>query len=197
MQKNGMLLIALMVISIGFLSGCTESSNDSNEIDYSGFDYGNVEFELYADYTGSGSIGWGGIDVRFDFMFPSQYFDYGTMDGCEIKELNYVVYGNGHYVGGEKITELDGGGNTLTSQAFGSFRGRIEVFDYNTSTYPNTKVWLIYIHPELKSAMENETTIKWTASGEMSFYTPEDAEYGTRDLIKVPFEDLTYYQTEF
>ena len=33
MRKIGMLLVALMLISLAFLSGCTESSNENNEAD--------------------------------------------------------------------------------------------------------------------------------------------------------------------
>ena len=120
-----MLLIAVIVISMGLLSGCTELSNDSNGIDYSSFDYSKVEYDFSAHHIPSGSAGWGGIDVWLEFMFPSEYFGYGTMEGCKIKELNYVLYGNGHYVGGEQIAELFGGDNTLSSQAFGYFIGRI------------------------------------------------------------------------
>ena len=193
MHKNGILLISIIVISIGLVSGCTESSNDSNKADYNNFDYSKVEFEFRAEYIGSGSVGWGGIDISFYFTFPSQYFGFGTMEGCKIEELDYVLYGNNHYVSGQTLTELDRSNtNKLGVQGIGTMNGRIEVFEYDTSVYPNEKIWLINLNSELKNAMESETTIKWTASGEMSFRTPDNSQ-----LITFQFGDLIHYQTNF
>lgn len=184
MKKLIILLIALLIISTCLLSGCTDSSYDN--IDYHSFDYSKVEYDFTVSYNR------GNIDFYLEFIFPYQHFGQGTMEGCEIRELNYVLYGNGHYVGGQKLTELVDGDNVLTWQGFGLFNGWFDVYELNSSYHKDKKDWLIYIHPELKSAMENETMIKWTITGEFSFYTPDGSE-----LIKVPFEDLTCYQSEF
>ena len=137
MKKMTILLIALLIIIAGLLSGCIESSNDSIEIAFHSFDYSEVEYDFSAEYDS------GTIEVWLEFVFPYQHFGQGTMEGCEIKELNYVLYGNGHYVGGQKLTELVHGDNTLTWQGLGLFNGWFDVYELNTSVIPYKKDWLV------------------------------------------------------
>jgi len=184
--KNIVKYLCLSLIIMGFFTGCIGNQN-SNTVDYKNLDYNKVEYKLTALYIPSGSPGWGGIDVMLEFTFPDKYFgNPNVMTGCTIKELNYVLSGNTHYAGGQKITSLSSGTST-----YGSFRGRIEVFTMNTDVYPYQKIWLIDINPDLKTAMENETPIEWSLSGELSTTSPDDS-----DTMTIPVS-ATYYQIDF
>ena len=184
--KNIVKYLCFSLIITGFFAGCIGNQN-SNSVDYKNIDYDKVEYKLTARYIPSGSPGWGGIDALLEFTFPDQYFgNPNVMAGCTIKELNYVLSGNTHYVGGQKITSLSYG-----TSVYGSFVGRIEVFTMNTDVYPNQKVWLININSDLKTAMEAEQPIEWSLNGDISVTIPDSS-----DTIIVPVR-ATYYQTDF
>jgi hypothetical protein len=187
MKKIIVMLIVLMVIEIGLLSGCQEE-----KVDYHKLDYSKVEYTLSSTLVLEGNASWGGIRIFLEFKFPNPYFRTPTvMDGCTIKELNYTLTGNGHYVGGQTLTKLMSGNNTLTLQALGYFQGRIEIFTLNNSHIPSTREYLINIDPDLKTAIENKSPIQWNMTGLLSFYTPDKSE-----IIKIPVT-ATYIQTKY
>ena len=151
-----------------------------------------MEYTLSSTLVLEGNAGLGGIRIILEFKFPNPYFGTPTvMDGCTIKELNYTLSGNDHYVGGQTLTKLMSGNNTLTHQALGYFQGRIEIFTLNNSHTPNTREYLINIEPDLKTTIENKSPIQWNMTGVISFYTPDKSK-----IIKIPVT-ATCIQTEY
>jgi len=176
MRKIGMLLVALMLISIILLSGSRESSNDSNENNEADKEYSMDGLQLVLS-DASSIYSSNGYEDKISINFALD--DVSSIHDCKMNKLTYTLYGNGHYVGGSTIDYIRHAGD----KAFTFYKTYSNV-------YFHQYLEISYTPPELRRAIENMTTIQWKASGELSVYTPDDS-----TLLTLPFEDLTYYET--
>lgn len=164
----------LISIIVGIFSGCL------NDIDY-------TKIKIVPNFTASfipvdlelgGAPGWGNVRVNFSFRLPADI----PYKPLFVKEFTYAIYGNGYYVGGNKIT---------TSTNFSGFvEDYLRILDVNSSTDPSTYEWLVDINQELKNDLLQKKTVHWTVTGELSFYKFES------EIITVPFED-SFDQSEY
>jgi len=173
MRKIGMLLVALMLISIGLLSGCTESSNKNKETDKE-YSMDGLQLVL-SDVSSIDSSN--GYEDKISINFALD--DVSSIHDCKMNKLTYMLYGNGQYVGGSTIDYIWHAGNK-----------DFTFYKTYSNVYFHQYLEISYTPPELRRAIENMTTIQWKASGELSVYIPDDS-----TLLALPFEDLTYYET--
>ena len=107
MSKIGIVLIVLMMITVGFFSGC--STTDNQECPY--------KLDFLARYSPTNSIivtteMRGTIYVRY--IVNTSDVEANDLADWKLKEINYVIYGNGNYAGNGKITEAPLGGTTVS-----------------------------------------------------------------------------------
>ncbi len=96
--------------------------------------------------------------------------------------LNYTINGNSYDICGGEICSFSCGNTTLRC-ACGKFEDTISLND-------------VTINPELNNALINKQLIIWLASGELTLYD-EFTLTGVNSVIKVPFDGLIYYMTEY
>ncbi len=170
-------MIVAILLTVG-LSGCTEPTKTEYRTDNAKILLEQVHFE------GFGGAYRGKIWVVFEYRNLDE-----TQTLCKMNKLDYVLYGNTHYIGGGEITHEGMGSfeNEEFLSQLAHFDDYIQIYedDIDAPMKP-----IVYIHPELRSALENETSIEWSVRGELSFYALDSI------LIEIPF-DLTYYQTIF
>ena len=165
-------VIIIIIITVGTFSGCIQ-----NKIDYSKI---GIKPNFNSKYINIGDSSGGNILVSFQFNFPSI-----TNAGVDYKEkeIVYVLYGNGHYVGGGKIN---------SSYNIGQYEWQyLHILNTVDTNDGYEIVWLIDINQELKSALLNQQVVNWTVTGKYSFYPSNNSE-----LVTVPFED-SCIQTQY
>lgn len=169
-------LVLICVILVSMLCGCINSN---------GYDTENAEVYIdILEFQGFKGVDRGEIKVGFGYNNPDE-----KSTKCTLNELNYVLEGNDHYIGGGKIANV---GYEPSRKEF--FAGLYEyflddfiIYEDPEVNYNDPMVPVVYIHPELQNAFENDTPIKWTVAGELSFYLSDSGK-----LVKIPFE-LTHY----
>ncbi len=110
---------------------------------------------------------------------------------CTLDDLSYTLEGNGHYITGGKIEYFGSGENQYKEVNMGKMLyDYLTIYEDASSPY-QPMIPTVNINEEIQSALENETTIKWSISGEITLKTPDN------EHISYSFDDLTYYQSSF
>lgn len=194
MDKNWILLIVIIIISIGCLSGCTNDGYNE-KIDYKNLDWSKAEWTLNSHYEPyvHGNPESGKVHVNLYLTLPEEYFSQIFSPRWNLtisKELSFILYGNGHYCGGDTMY-----GNRIINWNY--FQRNIKVFNWSCcyedgNEYGFKLVPAFSIDQELQDAMLEETAIQWLVSGQVTFYAPD-----TQDEIPLSFENISCIQTDF
>lgn len=96
--------------------------------------------------------------------------------------LKYMINGNSYFLYGGEICSCSCGNTTLQS-AFEQFQDVISLDD-------------LTINSELNNSFMNRQSIRWSTSGELTLYD-EYKLTGISSVIKIPFDGLTYYMTDY
>ena len=171
--------VLIVLISISLLSGCVSNSGSEYNFDNVNIELDQITFEGF-DGVYRGKF-WIGMKV-----------DIGSNDNlleCTLDELRYTLEGNGHYLSGGKI-EYFGSGENQYKEVGTMLYDYLTIYEDASSPY-QSMIPTVNINEEIQSALENETTIKWSISGEITLKTPDN------EHISYSFDDLTYYQSSF
>ncbi|MCX6822242.1 MAG: hypothetical protein NTW30_05710 [Candidatus Aenigmarchaeota archaeon] len=195
MQKIGILLIVIIIISIGCLSGCT-NEKQNEKIDYKNLDWSKAEWALYSHYEPyvHGDPESGKVHVNLYLKLPEEYFPIfnNHWNLTVSKELTFILHGNGHYCGGDSLMTYR---NDIIN--LNEFHRNIKVFNWSCcyedgNEYGFKLIPAFSIDQELQNAMLEETAIQWSVSGQVTFYAPEN-----QDEISLSFENVSCIQTDF
>ena len=173
--------VLIVLISISLLSGCVSNSGSEYNFDNVNIELDQITFEGF-DGVYRGKI-WIVMELKIDYN--------DNLLDCTLDDLSYTLEGNGHYLSGGKIEYFGSGENQYKEVKMGTMLyDYLTIYEDASSPY-QPMIPTVNINEEIQSALENETTIKWSISGEITLKTPDN------EHISYSFDDLTYYQSSF